>query len=711
MSSAILLQAACRATILLAGVWVALKFWTDGSAARRHALLGACAALLFLAWLPGFPKTSVTSAVLFTFDAPVIAPMLASAPPASVSPAGPDISWWQVAGMVYFAGVGLLLLRLMIGSIALRRRLSDAREVTPLPLGPICLESSQTSVPFTAGFLRPVIVLPEDWHSWPEKQLEAVLAHESAHVARRDALFQFLARLQQALFWFHPGASWLNRKLEAAADEACDDIAVHHTGDPVAYAETLWAFASRSGLRLPAAALPMARPSGVSARIERTLAGGGSRLTLTLRDILRLALVLIPLAAAAAVLQFAQSPQASADFERTDRELLAQGTRLTDRDAAQLEAQLKSHPDDENARGRLIAFYFTESRKQERLGHVLWLIEHRADSSVLATRFARLNDSDTALDDRVAYNTARNLWQQHVQLAPKNARIQFNAACFFRGADPDRALSLVKQARQIEPAENAYVGPMAALYRQLLAGPSSKKYAGELLTSNDVELLRRLGPQLTSGGSTELSALGQQLTARAVSMGAPPPPAKIENAVSLQPVVTPLPMYPPLARQARIEGTVRFAVVVGIDGSVTDSRVLSGHPLLVQSATEAVRKYRYGPQASPVRTSAYVIFALQEPLPSNLYRIGDGVSAPVLIYKLEPSYPDDLRDEKVEGIVLLSAVINTDGQVQNAAVEKGDPRFGAAAIDAVHQWRFKPGIKDGKPVNVQARIEVNFKLN
>jgi protein TonB len=60
-------------------------------------------------------------------------------------------------------------------------------------------------------------------------------------------------------------------------------------------------------------------------------------------------------------------------------------------------------------------------------------------------------------------------------------------------------------------------------------------------------------------------------------------------------VSQPRPTYPPLAKQARISGTVRFTAVIGRDGSIQNLTLVSGHPLLVQSATEAVKQWRYKP--------------------------------------------------------------------------------------------------------------------
>jgi protein TonB len=84
----------------------------------------------------------------------------------------------------------------------------------------------------------------------------------------------------------------------------------------------------------------------------------------------------------------------------------------------------------------------------------------------------------------------------------------------------------------------------------------------------------------------------------------PPPPPKVEtpkritvggNVQSAKAISRPSPVYPQLARQARIQGVVRLEAVIDEQGRITDLKVISGHPLLVQSALDAVRQWRYQP--------------------------------------------------------------------------------------------------------------------
>jgi TonB family protein len=98
-------------------------------------------------------------------------------------------------------------------------------------------------------------------------------------------------------------------------------------------------------------------------------------------------------------------------------------------------------------------------------------------------------------------------------------------------------------------------------------------------------------------------------------------------------------------------------------------------------------------------------------LGGGAYRIGGGVSTPQVIFKVEPEYSEEARKAKFQGTVVLFVVVD----------EKGNPRdlkvirplglgLDQKAIEAVEKWRFKPGMKDGRAVAVQATIEVNFRL-
>ena len=163
--------------------------------------------------------------------------------------------WLPVLVLGWLCGVVVLSLRLMSGwlwvqrmkshgtaparegwqHIALRlsRRLHIARRVR-------LLESALVDVPTVIGWIKPVILLPASALSGLNPhQLEAILAHELAHIRRHDYLVNLLQTLVETLLFYHPAVWWLSRRIRVERENCCDDLAVSLCGDPYTYAKAL----------------------------------------------------------------------------------------------------------------------------------------------------------------------------------------------------------------------------------------------------------------------------------------------------------------------------------------------------------------------------------------------------------------------------------------------------------------------------------------
>ena len=92
-------------------------------------------------------------------------------------------------------------------------------------------------------------------------------------------------------------------------------------------------------------------------------------------------------------------------------------------------------------------------------------------------------------------------------------------------------------------------------------------------------------------------------------------------------------------------------------------------------------------------------------------RISQGVTRGLLIHRVEPVYPPIARAARVQGEVVLSAVIDTNGAIQNLQLVSGHPMLVPAALSAVQQWRYKPYLLNGQPVEVETTITVIFTLS
>jgi protein TonB len=82
-----------------------------------------------------------------------------------------------------------------------------------------------------------------------------------------------------------------------------------------------------------------------------------------------------------------------------------------------------------------------------------------------------------------------------------------------------------------------------------------------------------------------------------------------------------------------------------------------------------------------------------------------------LIRRVQPQYPPLARSARVQGRVVLAAIISKEGTIENLRVLEGHPMLVRAALDAVSQWRYRPYILNNEPVEVETRITVNFSLS
>ena len=170
-------------------------------------------------------------------------------------------------------------------------------------------------------------------------------------------------------------------------------------------------------------------------------------------------------------------------------------------------------------------------------------------------------------------------------------------------------------------------------------------------------------------------------------------------------------------------GVASIAFEIGPDGVPMDPHPfdpLHDRPVNVaidSAAVESVRAWRFDLATldrKAALSKATVELACGDPqavVSPATYRVGNGVSKPEMAFKVEPEYSEAARKAKLLGVVVLYIVIDRTGHPVNIAVLKSLGKgLDEKAIEAVLQWRFHPGARNGVPVNVAATIEVNFRL-
>jgi TonB family protein len=153
------------------------------------------------------------------------------------------------------------------------------------------------------------------------------------------------------------------------------------------------------------------------------------------------------------------------------------------------------------------------------------------------------------------------------------------------------------------------------------------------------------------------------------------------------------------------------ALGAGKPGSTDSAFVMETYAQLMRKQSRLGEADAMADSAATIRKNRIAELAPHRTAATTSLRVGNGVTAPILLYKKEPEYSEEARVAKISGTVVLSVVIGVDGHADNATLARS-MGFGLdeQALDAVMQWQFQPGTQNGLPVAVNAMIEVNFRL-
>lgn len=222
---------------------------------------------------------------------------------------------------------------------------------------------------------------------------------------------------------------------------------------------------------------------------------------------------------------------------------------------------------------------------------------------------------------------------------------------------------------------------------------------------------------------------------------APPKPATetqvavagTTGSAKLEIVKRQTPDYPAAAKKARIQGQAIIQVLISETGEVEKAEIVSGEPTLAKSALDAAKKWKFKPymkNGKPVKVSTKLPFnfafeqnimkdgvsksgAVQSSPEQNggkRAELPQGVTEGMLVHQVAPVYPPVARTARIQGTVLMDAVIGKDGRIRSLEVISGPEMLRAAAIGAIQQWRYRPYTVEGEPVEVKTQIQVNFTL-
>ena len=279
----------------------------DGASAAPRPVLPSGATITIVSPPPAMPVAPRLSG---TFEPPT-EPMPAPAAVQTVEPTRPaaagSADYFRrlspIAAGAYALGVLAMLARLLAGlhgGMRLRRTSEPADDPALLAmfarqarslglrLTPAIACCGRVAVPIVVGLIRPMILLPMSMSAGlSPSQVEAVLAHELAHIRRLDPLVNVLQRIVESMLFYHPGVWFISRRICVERENCCDDLAVAAGAERLAYAESLLQIARRSMAESRAvrgrAAVGVGatdKPSLLRTRIRRLLGGPEERIRL-----------------------------------------------------------------------------------------------------------------------------------------------------------------------------------------------------------------------------------------------------------------------------------------------------------------------------------------------------------------------------------------------------------------------------------------------
>ena len=534
-----------------------------------------------------------------------------------VMPEAAVIPLWSCVLMVWAAGNAGRFVWLLTGFWRMRRY-----RLNSVPLRPqrgICnflrgMEadlrvSEDVQGPVTFGFLMPVVLLPAGFVWLDEAKQEAILCHEIQHVRRKDWLFTLAEEAVRTVLWFHPAIWWVLGEIQLAREQTVDREVIAMTRSRDEYVDALLAVAganppmNNSGMNLAPAPLFLRRRH-LKQRVMSILKEVHMSKT---RSVSVLAASLLLLAGSCWLITGAMplygAPQTVSD---------AAGVGVETNGAPLMHRNSVAYPAD--ALSKRIEGLVTVQVKLDGRGNV-------ADAGVLSgPEELRKAVLQSVLNWHFARSEANAVRQVSVNFQlPKTVAPVSAVTAVRTGVFQQSAANMV--LKSVEFAGSSPQGREEVMAKLPI-------HAGDTVTPEAMSGITRavreydehlsVSPRMVGPGEMQIVIAGAPDTGTASVSAEPPKAIRVGANVMQANLANKVnPVYPPLAKAARVQGTVQFEATIGADGSIRNLRLTGGPPLLVQAAMQAVQQWAYKPtllNGNPVEviTTIDVNFTLEQ---------------------------------------------------------------------------------------------------
>lgn len=524
--------------------------------------------------------------------------------------------WWRGEGVLWLVGSVAVarLLWLGFGILRLRRLRSGAQWLShpPIPFDQSAkwYVSEAVPGPVTFGWKQPSILLPRRVLEMPRELLEAVAGHELIHVFRRDWIVVLVEEFLRSLLWFHPAIWFALGEIQIAREEVVDADAVKMTRDRERYLDALLAVAEQRMVQDLAPAPLFLKKRQLARRVASLVKETSmSRLNLGARVALVVALTLAGLGSAAWFFPFPSAAQAVPDDPGIS---VVAGGQLLHRPALHLGKTM----------GTVVLEASLDSKGEVVDAHVVSgpdALRRDALANVLQWHYSS-NGAASTVRISIEFGLPAPVQMMNAPLPPPPPPPPPGYVpvpmvvkdIVFNGVDPGVQDQIRNQlplhaGDTITPdAVRASIMALQQIDEHLAFGMINRKKADGSVSEATIQIGVRPNPGLTP---PVIPVARDENSMKRLRVGGNVQAVNLINKVT--------PAYPPLAKQARIQGTVSFAAVIGTDGAIKDLTLISGHPLLIPAATDAVKQWVYKPtllngQPVEVETQIDVNFTLAQ---------------------------------------------------------------------------------------------------
>jgi len=618
---------------------------------------------------------------------------------------------WLVG--LYLAAIGFAMMRLLWSWVVARRMVAEATPAA-LTVGdsalldaccerlqvrrPQVLVSARTASPLVVGVLRPVLLLPARFAEQMEesaepagRELEAVWWHELAHVRRRDYLANLVCRVWALPVAYHPATYAVERRVRQTREMVCDRMAAAEMRSPVGYARCLVGLAQR-----------MQAECGIAGQLQGTgMFDGGVLEERVIELIETKAAVSVGMRAvrlAGGVAMVAAVMCVAAMFHLTPT--MAQvATNDVTAGVALPQVALVAEP-------TLAVASMSEARMQAQTAQPTPSIETappgdarakaaEAKSDIDGTEFKQQMEDLNKIEKQIA----------EFRKAMTDSAARFNTPEFRQQMEGLKSPELRKQMedsaakfnspefkRQMERLNSPQIEEQIAEFRKEMEDAAAKlngpEFKQQMERFNDPEIRKEIedaavnlnGPRFTR------EMVEQQLE----RMNSPEARKDMERLNS-----------PEFKKE--LDDAMKAASKLKSPEYKQQMLNLNGTELSQQIA-ELSKQAGAG---APAQTDdGHAPAATDKPL-----RVSSGTIAGSLISRPDPVYPPAAKAMRIQGTVVLHVVISKTGTVKYLAVGSGPKMLQLSAFNAVEQWKYRPYLLDGEPVEVEGTVNVNFSLD